>query len=304
MLALRSAGRPVSDLNNARRLSSDASISHVLSRNVEFKYPQGWEAGYEDARSVYGESLSPAETHAEYGRRREVTLEDVQVAFRDQTVRELVLQNILPAEETEEALDAASKVKSDFEALDSAAEQAAEAEAEQDGLRVADDRWLGISIRDPAVRFEVRCPGRPFPSTPYIHIQPANPTPQITKRLTSLTGLIPSDFNVTHSPRLSTLLHNICKPRDAPQPKLAERLSVSAAIAALPNVTVKDRRITPIDVEKDKGRWKLIEQALTERGLPVTGQTTWVKPNVERGGKSLMTRRKARPEGKRPSWTR
>lgn len=31
------------------------------------------------------------------------------------------------------------------------------------------------------------------------------------------------------------------------------------------------RRFTPIDKEKETGRWKVIEEELTRRGLPVTG---------------------------------
>jgi hypothetical protein len=39
----------------------------------------------------------------------------------------------------------------------------------------------------------------------------------------------------------------------------------------LPNVKIYDRRITPIDKEISVGRWKLIEEELKSRGLPVTG---------------------------------
>merc|ERR1712230_259947 len=38
-----------------------------------------------------------------------------------------------------------------------------------------------------------------------------------------------------------------------------------------PNVTVHARRQTPIDREKNVGRWKVIEEELVQRGLPVTG---------------------------------
>jgi len=40
----------------------------------------------------------------------------------------------------------------------------------------------------------------------------------------------------------------------------------------LPNVEIRERRYTPIDREKEIGRWKVIEQELEKRGLPVTGK--------------------------------
>ncbi|KEF58864.1 uncharacterized protein A1O9_03707, partial [Exophiala aquamarina CBS 119918] len=39
-----------------------------------------------------------------------------------------------------------------------------------------------------------------------------------------------------------------------------------------PNVMVLSRRETPVDKEKEVGRWKLIEKELIERGLPVLGR--------------------------------
>jgi hypothetical protein len=39
----------------------------------------------------------------------------------------------------------------------------------------------------------------------------------------------------------------------------------------LPNVVLRERRWTPIDREKEVGRWKVIVRELKERGLPVTG---------------------------------
>jgi hypothetical protein len=39
----------------------------------------------------------------------------------------------------------------------------------------------------------------------------------------------------------------------------------------LPNVTVHHGRQTPIDKHKQVGRWKVIEEELINRGLPVTG---------------------------------
>jgi hypothetical protein len=55
---------------------------------------------------------------------------------------------------------------------------------------------------------------------------------------------------------------------------LAQALQDQKQFSSLRNVNVSGKRITPIDKEKKVGRWKLIEQELTERGLPVTGHAT------------------------------
>ena len=38
------------------------------------------------------------------------------------------------------------------------------------------------------------------------------------------------------------------------------------------NLLVFGRRETPVDKEKEVGRWKVIEEQLIERGLPVLGR--------------------------------
>jgi len=40
----------------------------------------------------------------------------------------------------------------------------------------------------------------------------------------------------------------------------------------MPNVEIFPRRHTPIDKEKEVGRWKVIERELQKKGLPVTGR--------------------------------
>jgi len=62
--------------------------------------------------------------------------------------------------------------------------------------------------------------------------------------------------------------HLVAKPKP---PKLAERLTLKEQLVELPNVQLRERRWTPIDKEKDVGRWKVIVRELKERGLPVTG---------------------------------
>ena len=57
-----------------------------------------------------------------------------------------------------------------------------------------------------------------------------------------------------------------------PKPKkLAEALLKREELLEIPNVQIRDRRFTPIDREKEVGRWKVIEKELEKRGLPVTG---------------------------------
>ena len=59
---------------------------------------------------------------------------------------------------------------------------------------------------------------------------------------------------------------------EKPKPKkLAELLLSKADLVALPNVEILRRRITPIDKEKEVGRWKVIEAELVKRDLPITG---------------------------------
>lgn len=56
------------------------------------------------------------------------------------------------------------------------------------------------------------------------------------------------------------------------------------------NVKISGRKIGPVDREREIGRWKVIEKALEERGLPVLGradgmQNPWVKDqrNAQQG---------------------
>lgn len=57
-----------------------------------------------------------------------------------------------------------------------------------------------------------------------------------------------------------------------PEPKrLAATKQLEALNVDLPNVTVHQYRQTPIHKHKEVGRWKVIEDELIARGLPVTG---------------------------------
>lgn len=58
-----------------------------------------------------------------------------------------------------------------------------------------------------------------------------------------------------------------------PKPKnIAETLLIKGNLAHLPNLKIMGRRETPVDKEKEVGRWKVIEAELGERGLPVLGK--------------------------------
>lgn len=68
---------------------------------------------------------------------------------------------------------------------------------------------------------------------------------------------------------LQDLLTIASKPE---QPKrLAQELELNGILDGLTNVSLHDRRITPIDKEVSVGRWKVIEAELAKRGLPTTG---------------------------------
>ena len=75
-------------------------------------------------------------------------------------------------------------------------------------------------------------------------------------------------------------LHNAFKAKEKPK-KLVQTEQMQRLKTELPNVTVHHRRQTPIDKEKEVGRWKVIEDELIARDLPVTG-SRWrdAKPQV------------------------
>ncbi|KAL1618308.1 hypothetical protein SLS54_007285 [Diplodia seriata] len=102
-----------------------------------------------------------------------------------------------------------------------------------------------ISLRDPEIKFAV------------------------VKRVMQLTGTRISDPIIAKSDTAGILLSNITK---KPQPtKLFEKLERDQVLSHLRNVKISPRRITPIDKEKQVGRWKVIEQKLLDKNLPVTG---------------------------------
>ncbi|KAM0357910.1 hypothetical protein ACHAPZ_002524 [Fusarium culmorum] len=102
----------------------------------------------------------------------------------------------------------------------------------------------------------------------------------IRKRLYQLTGHFIPDVKLAaaKTPRELIIVALTINKRGK---KLAEVLEEQKALAALPNVTVHNRRVTPIDREVAVGRWKVIEEELRKRDLPLTGTAGYGK-NKER----------------------
>ena len=73
-------------------------------------------------------------------------------------------------------------------------------------------------------------------------------------------------------PPLTQLINQILE-EQKPKPKnLYEKLMEKGHLMGQSNVMVAPRRETPVDKEKEVGRWKVIERELRERGLPVLGR--------------------------------
>ncbi|KAK6429578.1 hypothetical protein LTR95_014274 [Oleoguttula sp. CCFEE 5521] len=91
----------------------------------------------------------------------------------------------------------------------------------------------------------------------------------IMKRVFQLTSHRLPDAVVSTASTPIDLYHAyITKP--APK-KLAQTKELNKVKVSVPNVTVYSKRRTPIDKEKEVGRWKVIEEELLRRNLPVTG---------------------------------
>ncbi|GAB0137664.1 hypothetical protein EsDP_00005921 [Epichloe bromicola] len=101
----------------------------------------------------------------------------------------------------------------------------------------------------------------------------------IRKRLYQLTGTLIPDAKLGAARTVKHVLTLIAK---QPKPaKLAELLERRSDVQQLANVKVHSRKIGPVEKETSVGRWKVIEEELTKRGLPVTG-TTGLSKNKER----------------------
>ncbi|KAF2426307.1 hypothetical protein EJ08DRAFT_681342 [Tothia fuscella] len=89
------------------------------------------------------------------------------------------------------------------------------------------------------------------------------------KRTHQRTGILLSDAALSKANTLGALLE-ILQSRP-PAKKLADEARFNAALGQLPNVEVSKKRVGIVKKEQKVGRWKIIEQELLDRGLPVHG---------------------------------
>ncbi|KAJ3497593.1 hypothetical protein NLG97_g1778 [Lecanicillium saksenae] len=101
----------------------------------------------------------------------------------------------------------------------------------------------------------------------------------LRKRLYQLTGNLIPDAKLGAA---TTVGHLITLTAKQPKAKrLAEILQKTEELQQLANVRLHDRRVSSIDREIAVGRWKLIEEELAKRDLPITGLAD-VSKNLER----------------------
>lgn len=119
-----------------------------------------------------------------------------------------------------------------------------------------------IQVSDPAIKFAVRDP-------PGFQAQYTNGETQLSKRLRALTGLRISDPQLYNSRTLSDILSQFIAATKSKPTKVFEKVQLQTELPRLPNVKLHSRQIREEEKERAIGRWKVIEYALTERGLPV-----------------------------------
>ncbi|KAG6067159.1 hypothetical protein E4U32_004535 [Claviceps aff. humidiphila group G2b] len=101
----------------------------------------------------------------------------------------------------------------------------------------------------------------------------------IRKRIFQTTGVLVSDARLGAARKIKHILTLAVK-KPTP-PKLATLLEERGLFQEMSNVTLHSRRLGPIDREIAVGRWKVIEEELLKRNLPVTG-TAGLSSNKER----------------------
>ncbi|KAI8628528.1 ribosomal subunit 39S-domain-containing protein [Xylariaceae sp. FL1651] len=109
-----------------------------------------------------------------------------------------------------------------------------------------DRSWKAISLVDPRIRFAV------------------------TKRIFQLTGQLIPDHQLESITTVQTLLHTLKKP-PKPATLTQEIQKRRQDLLELPNVTIATKRVTRGDKEKALGRFKLMQEELEKRNLPVHG---------------------------------
>lgn len=92
---------------------------------------------------------------------------------------------------------------------------------------------------------------------------------QLTKNLRTATNMQIPDIIMHRATTLKDFQQAILS---KPKPKkLSKDLLANSELMANPNLQVRGRRQTPIHKERAVGRWKVIEEELVNRGLPVFG---------------------------------
>ena len=102
----------------------------------------------------------------------------------------------------------------------------------------------------------------------------------VTKRIFQLTGQLVPDHKLPEVTNVNTLLRVLQKP-PKPQTLTEEILKRRQELVQLPNVTFSAKRVTRGDKEKAVGRFKLIEEELRKRDLPLEGHG-FARKNKER----------------------
>ncbi|KAF2473090.1 uncharacterized protein BDR25DRAFT_341269 [Lindgomyces ingoldianus] len=135
----------------------------------------------------------------------------------------------------------------------------------------------------------------------YYEIQLTDPQIKfaLSKRLLQLTSLRITDHLLNNSSTLGDLYTHLLAAAKPKPKKLIDQIRAEGEIQdkvkpgmedllRLPNVKLKDKRVTKVDKEREVGRWKVIEYALRERDLPVFTKDDVVEDRLK------MERRKSR----------
>ncbi|KAK5732873.1 hypothetical protein LTR17_010146 [Elasticomyces elasticus] len=163
------------------------------------------------------------------------------VSFSDLAAEQFVLQAIPESASTETAQDQQVLINEvEFAVAD--ADEALGWKASSD---LSAPSWMDISIKNPSVKMA------------------------LIKRTLQLTGKRLPDPAVSLSTTLADL-YNHLQLKEQPK-KLAQTPQMQRIKLSAPNVKVFTNRQTPIHKEKEIGRWKIIEEELVRRDLPVTG---------------------------------
>ncbi|KAK6418592.1 hypothetical protein LTR95_017177 [Oleoguttula sp. CCFEE 5521] len=176
---------------------------------------------------------------------------------------------IVDSEEASKAINEAEEVVGGDATDGIAATLEDERPALQDVVDMATlDAQAKQRMRDIKIATQVTGPGSKH-DLPAFKFMDSDSRLTIMKRVFQLTSHRLPDAVVSTASTPTDLYHAyITKP--APK-KLAQTKELSKVKVSVPNVTVYSKRRTPIDKEKDVGRWKVIEAELLRRNLPVTG---------------------------------